>query len=122
MIRGTASALLKAELTLPYGFKPLDPLDIPDLADGLRVEIVDEEGRVRPWQWANMVDWHEALGWRIVPDGTSEPCAYCGELTLDCDDDGEALCASCRDSGDFEPVDPDDCEPEEGEEPGDGRA
>lgn len=118
MIGGT-SALLLVELRLPPDFHAVDKDSPPAIDEELRIEIIDDEDHVRPWQWPGFVAWHEAKGYRIVPDGTAEPCDCCGELTLECDEDGNPICLSCRVNGDWEP-DGDD-EPEEAEK-GDGAA
>jgi hypothetical protein len=84
MLAGTAPARFLAELRLPPGFSPVDPRDLPAFPhdETLRVEIVDFAGVVRPWRWSDTsIDWHEAWGWRIAPDGLALPCDACGRLT-----------------------------------------
>lgn len=102
MIPDSTPALLLAELHLPPGFVIVDPADEPPrLEDGLRVEIMDEGGAIRPWTWSDLVDWHGAIACRIISNGRDLPCDGCGTLTQWAIRDPETkrqvpYCKACR--------------------------
>ncbi len=66
----------------------------PDLPAGARIEIMDRTGAVRPWEFADLADWHEAVAYRNV-EGEQLECLVCEDWTMSIED--QELFGCCED-------------------------
>lgn len=91
----SARALLLEPLISAERMVPYDPWDHwarrPDLPAEARVEIMDDAGTIRRWEFADLADWHEAVAYRTAAGELLE-CYSCGDWTMSAAGESELGC------------------------------